>query len=113
MNIEILKDKNGYKYDFQSYNIGDIEPELFPKAYRTFTVVFLNSNKRLVAIGIINSLYDFVQSITYNSEELSKKDIKYFAFITNQRQVNRFLLAKRTLKTLKLTFQSTVILKRE
>jgi len=80
MNFETIKDRNGYEYNFQRYGMENIEPDFFPKVHRTFTVAFLSSNKTLTAIGITNSLYDFVSCIQYNSEELSKKNIKYFAF---------------------------------
>lgn len=80
MDFKTIKDKNSYDYHFQHYDIAGIDPDFFPKLHRTFTVAFLNSDKELKGIGIVNSLYDFVNCIQHNLEMLEKKDLKYFAF---------------------------------
>jgi len=80
MDFKSIKDKNNYEYHFQYYDLSDIDADFFPKLHRTFTVAFFNSDKKLRAIGIANSLYDFVNCIKHNIEMLEKKGLKYFAF---------------------------------
>ena len=73
MNIETIKDKNGNEYKFQYYELNAIQAEFFPKSILTFTVAFFNPEKKLLAIGIANSLFDFVSCVKNKEELLTKK----------------------------------------
>lgn len=80
MEIEPISDKNNFKFQFQLYNLSEIETLTFPKRELTYTVAFFDDKKSLLAITIVSSLFDFVHSIRFSIDNLTKKGVKYFGF---------------------------------